>query len=203
MGIRNRVELARLAIREGLAPLEPDPDDGEGPDPAMPWAGVLTHHPAALRAWHRIMLSCWPVVDAAFCDELVQRMTDSLEVAGAVVCAWNARSRELCRVAGVYRGRERGTPSFDAGADAWETVLRDGLWRQVDPPAEAWTGGPAADDEPVRAALGLRLDGPAEGEAVGGLLVLNDRPEAFGPDVEAVLRALSLRAASEVERIRR
>ncbi|MEM6458614.1 MAG: response regulator transcription factor [Planctomycetota bacterium] len=200
LGIRNRVELARLAIREGLAPLEPDQADDEAAD--VPWAGVLTRYPSALRAMQRIVLSCWPAVDTAFCVGLVQRVTESLEIGGSAVWSWDPGPGELRQIAGLYRGRDLAPTRLDADSAAWRESLKHGGWSGVGPAAVDGLGRIAETNTSVQAALGVRLDNPADGAAVGGLLVFGDRPEPIGPEIEAVLRALSPRVAAEVLRIR-
>lgn len=198
LGASNRVELARIAIQTGLAPLDARSARARGQDdPHL----MLSGDPDAADAVYQLESACAAVVGTAYCRALVERLPQVLDTAGAAVLSLeeNGDGRTL-----AMRHRESwlDLSRFSLEGSPCACVVRDGFLVCEGDVAQRFSDWMLLGSFDVTSYMGLRLETPGESDPVGVLLVFHDQPEAFAPFAEKVLRVCAVRAAAELEQMR-
>ncbi len=208
LGVSNRVELARIAIQAGLAPLDPAeggldmPIPRGGEDEAADLHQILVGDPVASDAMARIESACWPTVGRAFCRTLVQGLVDALAVSGAGVITFDEQITLYRAVAILHR--DDWTPEFQRPLNEGpcRQVIRDGFFACTRDVERRFVGWRLPDLPAIKSYMGIRLDGPMGDASLGILLLLQDEPVSFDRISESVLRVCAIRVAAELGRMR-
>lgn len=201
LGVSNRVELARIAIREGLAPLDQGRSaaDSKRDDPRS----RLNSDIIAAQLVQRIELACATTVGGAYFSTLVDHLIEVLNVSSASVCSFDDDPSDQSRVIVARIGdkwlRDCAVPrgmSPCGEALKQDLVRYDGNLPQHYPHFSDIVGAP------VHSFMAVSLNDPASGETIGSLSVLQVNPTPFGPETETVLQVCRERASAELDRAR-
>ncbi len=206
----NRVELARIAIAAGLAPLE----------------GAIAEAAVGRADWHEAgdvgevrvdpedeaELETWSVVKGVMGD--IERLSSGP--------LFHELLRSLCRRLGVDAGLvsdlngphtmrmlfclNRRTPrdirDYDFRGMPCDTTMAAGFYEKHHGVLEQHPGASPFQDSTLDSYMGVRLDDPATSEPIGVLAVGHSRPIDGPSDPASVLRVLAPRVAMELVRVR-
>lgn len=199
LGAKNRVELARIAIQIGLAPLDIDPalTPDNRDDPRV----LLRSDARAAEAVFRIESGCSELVDVAFARALVRRICETLDISGAAIFVFDQEEN-------TYRSAAMWTNlawvdqviAIVAGAPC-ERTLAEGFYCCEGEVAQQWPGFVERAGLPIESYMGVRLDDPTTREVLGCLTVFHDQPTKFNPVTETVLRVCGVRTGAELGRM--
>ena len=121
LGVSNRVELARIAIKAGLSPLEPNEGEGvNGP----------TTRSEDTAAWHALsnIEAMLPAVGGpAYFRKLTQALTRGLHVRTAGICEISEDGADLLSLALIHDGELIEDLSYPIKGSTCEAALKDGL----------------------------------------------------------------------------
>lgn len=199
LGASNRVELARIAIQVGLAPLDIDP--ALAPENREDPRALLRSDPHAAEAVFRIESGCSELVDVAYARALVRRLCETLNTNGAAVFVYD-EDRNIYRSVAMWANSTWAESVFlDVAGTPCERTLADGFYCCEGKVVQEWGAGVERAGTPMESYMGLRLDGPTSREVLGCLTVFHDQPTAFNPVTETVLRVCGVRAAAELGRM--
>lgn len=199
LGASNRVQLARIAIQVGLAPLELGTTGTLAETPDL--RSELGADERAAERLQRIESACASVVDVAYAQALCQALCGTLGTAGAGLFAWENDQAKMRSVAVVVQGVPVDETSIDLAGSPCEQTMKLGFFRGE---GKAQASCPALDSMvscDVQSYMGIRLDDPHSPDPLGTLMVFLDQPAAFDAGVEPVLRVCARRAAAELGRI--
>ena len=209
LGVNNRVELARIAIQTGLAPL----DAGGGgfepstprPDPALAADDPrrrLVGDAAAAEALYRIESACAASVGQDYCQRLTQWLADTLETSGAGVITLQPQPEDYVTLALRHRNAWSPTQRLPLGQGPCRRVIDQQFFTCIKKVPQRFPGWSFLREMPVHSYMGVRLDDPDSGELLGILLLLQDEPAGFNRICETVLRICAVRTAAELGRLR-
>ena len=194
--VGNRVELARIAIQTGLAPLEPMPGlECPGASPAL-----QTGDPAARDALARIAAACADAVGPQHLRCLVQHITKHLDVAGSIISHYDLDTRVFRSLAFFHRGHWQDDLTLDLDKAPCSNTLREGFWHVDADLPERFPKFAHVNGLTLYSYLGLRLD-DAGGQPLGALMVYQDEPRPIVEVARPVFQGLARRAAGEVKRV--
>ena len=194
--VGNRVELARIAIQTGLAPLEPM----TGLDCPTVTPRQRLSSPQASEAYGRIDAACSDAVGPHYLRCLVQHITRDLDVAGSIVSHYDVDTGHFRSLAFCHRGQWQDDLTLDLDKAPCSNTLRDGFWHvDVDLP-ERFPGFAYVNGLTLYSYLGLRLDGGG-GRPLGALMVYQDEPRPITVAAREVFQSLARRVAGEVKRV--
>ncbi|MEO0514269.1 MAG: LuxR C-terminal-related transcriptional regulator [Planctomycetota bacterium] len=200
LGASNRVELARIAIQVGLAPLDVAGTRGsELHHDVRQQLGVDAHAAGVVSA---IESACASVVDLAYGQALCESLTSSLGVTGAALMQWDDEGVAVRSLAWWYRGAWVDEATIEVAGTACETYFAQDVFR-ID--HHEGCGCPGLTDSEamgIRGCMGCRLDDPLTQESVGVLMVFSDQSADFEPVVETAMRVCAVRASGELSRVR-
>ncbi|MEO1236442.1 MAG: LuxR C-terminal-related transcriptional regulator [Planctomycetota bacterium] len=201
LGVSNRVELARIAIQTGLAPLyvgsaaSARRDD----DPRA----LLADDPRAAEIVYRAETATAALVGVAYFRTLVEQCAYGLGVTGSMVLYIDEDTQQLHTVAAWHL--EGLLDNFAIGADhvPCRETINQGFYactETVEEPYASLTHTPVGTP---RAVMGVRLETPGSGEPIGSLMLYRDHAgEDFEAAAEAVIRVCAGRAGAELDRLR-
>lgn len=200
LGASNRVELARIAIQVGLAPLDVAPS--LAPENRDDPRALLQSDSLAAEAVFRIESGCSELVDVAYARALVRRLCETLDTTGAAVFVLDEDENTYRSVA-MWKNQAWAESVFLdlAGAPCTRTIT-DGFYCCEGGVAQEWAGFLERTGMPIKSYMGVRLDDPASQEVLGCLMVFQDQPIAFAPVAETVLRVCRVRMSAELGRMR-
>ncbi len=195
--VSNRVELARIAIREGLAPLS-EPGNGESAESGLRSqikggrAGDVVHEIEAM-----IGGSVAPL----YYRKLVQAMVKIMQVAGAFIMQLGDDGKTL-HVLAAYHDHEQ-LDEFDMPVEAvpCQHTLERGFWHVDNDLEKRFQTIPDRPGIKLKSYMGVRLN-DREGKILGAMMVFQSEQVPIGPGVEDAMRVLAERAANELERTR-
>lgn len=193
--VHNRVELARIAIQMGLAPL-PGHEKIAGPPRSEIRERVRDRH----KAWEVLRAIDALVSTADEPEAVLAAIVEALQSqlsAEAVVTVYGEGEGECEVVASATRdkaGAPRSLPSDDA---LMSDIAEEGFVA-LDPVPEAYLHQPLVGEREVRAMYGLRLEDHT-GQTTGALIVMADSPVPEDLEIELLLRAMASRAAAELD----
>ena len=209
LGVNNRVELARIAIQTGLAPLDPGDGGFESVPPSAELAlpaddprRRLVGNAAAAQALYRIESACAGVVGEAYCQTLAQRLADTLSTSGAGVITLEPEPEDYVTLALRHRSAWVPVQRLPLGDGPCRRVIDQQFFACTAEIPQRFPDWAILKEMPVHSYMGVRLDDPDGGELLGILLLLQDEPAGFDPVCEAVLRICGVRAAAELGRMR-
>lgn len=199
LGASNRVELARIAIQVGLAPLDfGSVNVSAGIDDALAQLGADERAAEVVR---RIESACAAVVDMAYAGALCQALSHALGTTGAGLFSWEDDKAKIRSVAMVQQGTQADEASMDLTGSPCEQTMKRGFFRCEGVLAQVCPKFDAAAFFDIQSYMGVRLDHPLTHEPLGTLVVFLDQPTAFDPAAETVLRVCSRRASAELGRM--
>ncbi|MBB6428856.1 hypothetical protein HNQ40_000662 [Algisphaera agarilytica] len=198
LGASNRVELARIAIQVGLAPLE-------GVDAVPPLIserdprGQLSEDPHAAELVRRIEWACTSMVGMNYAQMLCKTLSQELGTTGAGLMFCEHDLGTMRSVAMTYRGALVDEVRFPfVGSPCEASIERDFYQCEGNFP-EVFPTHAAQSSFEVASYVGVRLDDPLSQETIGTLVAVLDDPAAsFNPATETVLRICAERAAAEL-----
>jgi len=194
LGASNRVELARIAIQAGLAPLEPDAGAAGAPGPSDApnggW-GIFQAIETALPA----------VGGPAYFHQLARCLSGELGVRSAGICELSEDRQSFHTLALIDNGKLAEDIIYSVAGSACSHTLEE---RATIEPEDA--GQTFPEDMPLRnlggeAYVGVRLDSVA-GKAIGVLWAVHDRPIDRPQLVLDAMQLCAKRAAAELQRWR-
>lgn len=200
LGASNRVELARIAIQVGLAPLEVQGGRGSELHPEI--RKRLRADVKAASVVGEIESACASVVDMAYGRALCERLSSSLGVTGAALLSWDDDGLAVRSLTWWHRGAWVDKPAISIAGTACEAYFAKPFFRIGDDSCGGCVGVLASEGMSIRGCLGCRLDAPLTQESMGVLMVFNDESTGFEPVVETVVRVCAVRAAAELSRVR-
>lgn len=193
--VSNRVELARIAIQMGLAPLP-----GHEATAAERSSAVRERVKARGKAWDVLRAVDAHVSTADAPEAVLAAIVEALQtqLSAELVALVHCETGSPCEVvASATRNRSPMPPSF-AHDDALIGDIRDEGYIAMEPLPEPYRDHPLVVDRGVRAIHGIRLEDHA-GHPTGALIVLVDWPAAEDFEIELLLRAMASRAAAELD----
>lgn len=202
LGASNRVELARLAIQVGLAPLylgETLIPHREGDPRAR-----LVDDRHASEAVYRIETASASAIDLAYFRVLVEHLVKTLDTTGAGILNLDEESRVLRTVAFWHGGGLVNDFTLELEHEPCREAIRRGFYRCEEPVTSPYTEYTQTAEGVMRQYMGIRLESPGADEPVGTLIVYEDREgkSGFDPAAETVLRVCAGRAGAELGRMR-
>ncbi|MEM1109083.1 MAG: LuxR C-terminal-related transcriptional regulator [Planctomycetota bacterium] len=204
LGASNRVELARIAIQVGLAPLEVDASNLAGYLPgaqAIDPRGHYVDNAPELKAVQRIDSACATAVDVAYVRKLCEVLVEVLGVSGVGLFSSEESLANLRSVVLYYRGEWLAEKTLPLEITPCAETIRKGFFLckgQLNDVCPEFSREFFPD---ARSYLGVRLEDAVTGEPLGTLTVLMDGDEPFAPIVEPVVRYCAVRAAAELGRM--
>lgn len=198
LGVSNRVELARVAIEAGLAPLVSPPAETASGRP-----GVREDSVSQQRAHHALRSIDAGIAVAAGEDvfqRLVRRLTEALGVMCAMVARMDDSERDVMHVMASWRGDGPGpVKSVHAISMACKTAMRDGVTFIRANAREKIRIPEPFDDPSIDSYLATALR-DADGRPIGALAALHDGPIDEAVEPEMILRIFADRASAELQR---
>lgn len=199
LGASNRVELARIAIQVGLAPLDLGATSvAAGTRDTLAQLGADERTAEVVR---RIESACAAVVDIAYAGALCQALSHTLGTSGAGLFSWEDDKTQIRSVAMVYQGIQADEASMDLTGSPCEQTMKQDFFRCEGTLGKVCPKFDVAAFFDIQSYMGVRLDHPVTYEPLGTLVVFLDQPATFDPAAEMVLRLCSRRAAAELGRM--
>jgi len=198
LGVNNRVELARIAIAAGLAPLDDDLPGGStaaSPKPELDEAGQ------AWRTLQKIEEALSLRAGPRYFRRLVELITRHLGVASAGISELSEDRQWFYTVALVDRGQLHEEIAYPVSHSACQASLEQPVTLYSSKAQQSFP-----KDEPLKRMQGesyvaARLDGE-KGQPIGVLWAAHSEPLDETAEPEKILRILADRAAAELERWR-
>ncbi len=200
LGASNRVELARIAIQVGLAPL--DLAGGRGTAMQHDARQRLGADVRAAEVVSAIESACASVVDLAYGQALCESLSSSLGVTGAALMQWDDECVAMRSFVWGYRGAWLDEATIEVAGTAGETHFAQDFFRIDHHQEPGCLGLAGAEAMGIRGCIGCRLDDPLTQEPVGVLMVFSDESAEFEPVVETAMRVCAVRASAELSRVR-
>lgn len=209
LGLSNRVELARVAIRAGLAPLHDDEDQDDPDNASLPGQASrpteqireeLSHAHRPWQALRSIDQAVAGIAGAKFFRQLTRALQKWLEVKAAFsVAVRDELDQQIWPLGLCVDGQMRELPKVESLCGAFKYAFDHGIAR-FDGDAQT-TPGPsgALEQAGVDHFLGLQL--AYEGQPIGVLAIAHDQPLDKDLQVESILRILAPRASAEISRM--
>lgn len=203
LGVSNRVELARIAIQEGLAPL----DDGRAVSATLGKRdnvrSRLSSDVIAAQLVHGIELACATTVGDAYFSCLVEQLKAALNVSAAGVCSFDDEPPLQSRVI-VARHREQWVRDFEVPQEVspCAEVVKHGFVRFDGNLPQQYPRFTEVFGVEIHSFMAISLNDPASSEPIGSLVVFQDDQTPFSAETETVLRVCGERAAAELDRAR-
>jgi len=196
----NRVELTRIAIAAGLAPIEPSAEDTLAESAKNAAARRdLEGRARALQCFQQINDEVFSATGPTFLRRLVLSLTRVLGVRSATICLldFNESEQALTTLALCNDGAMLDPEKYFARCTPCEDVLLSGQACFVDKLAERFPEDIYLDQLGDESYVGLRLE-DQQGSVLGIIAVLDDKPLDDGLHVETILRMFAPRAAAEL-----
>ncbi|MFN3167836.1 MAG: helix-turn-helix transcriptional regulator [Phycisphaeraceae bacterium] len=193
----NRVELARIAIAQGLVSIKPERHAGE-PAPSAQNAEQ------ELRWLGDISEAVCNVTGRRYIDALCRAFTRVLGLRFCAVClsAPEPATSDRYMVAMSEQGRSLEPFEYRVAQTPVPSVIEQGVCRVHDHLAEQYAEEPFFREHGVQSYLGIQLKGDFDG-ATGVLSVMHDRPLTNAQTIERIMRFFLARTTAELERVHR
>jgi len=193
----NRVELARIAIAQGLVSIKPeskteaDQPAADNPKQALTWRGDISE-------------AVCNVTGRSYIEALCNALTRVLGVRLSAICLSAPDSADDDRyiVAMSENGRSHERFHYCVSQTPVPRVIEKGLCRIDDQLAEQYPDEPFIRDHALQSYFGLRLKGDFDG-ATGVMSVMHDQPMPSPDTIERVMRFFQARTTGELERVHR
>ena len=203
LGASNRVELTRIAIAAGLAPLQPPTHE----DPAPPAAASLNAtqradlegRARALQRFQEINEEVFSSTGPTFLRRLVLAFSRVLNVRMAMVCVLREEDgkQTMHTVSHCDQGQIIDPISYVLTSTPCANVIQDGQACYKQGVAQRFPQDLYLKHVGAQSYAGIRLD-DEQGRPLGLLNLISDQPMADGPDIELVLGMYAPRAAAEL-----
>jgi DNA-binding CsgD family transcriptional regulator len=192
----NRVELARIAIAQGLVSIKPDAGDENAQAPAaaeqtLQWLGDISE-------------AVCNVNGRGYIKALCNALTRVLGVRFCAVCLSSPGpdADDRYMVAMSEHGRSLETFHYCVSHTPVPRVIEEGAYRIDQGLAERYPGEAFIRDHALQSYFGLHLRGEFGG-ADAVMTVMHDRPMPNADTVEQVMRFFQARTTAELERVHR
>lgn len=199
--VGNQVELARIAITAGLAPLDGNGEE-EQEHRLHDLREEVTRHQPAWRAMRAIDAALSTRTGHRYLRTLAPRLCEALGVRGAILTEFLGRTpRRYCRVLGSSNGQALEWDRMPLPGTPCERVAQEGFGRFEREALGSFPEAPLLRETGAESYMGVRLQG-ARTEPIGVLGLLHDGPFDDQCQPELILRICAARAAAELERAR-
>ena len=202
MGASNRVELARLAIAAGLAPIEVFVEDAQDNNTAHDKTRQeLESQARTLKCFEQINNEVFSTTGPEFLRKLVLSLSRVLGIRNAAICILADPKTNLLNPLALCDYRTvLDTERYLAHCTPCDTVLREGHAIYAQGVAQQFPDDVFLQMLDSQSYVGVRLDDP-QGDALGVLSVLHDKSLGDGLHVETILRLFAPRTAAELSQI--
>ena len=198
----NRVELARIAITAGLAPLDHASRSDEQRIGAL--RRDLSEHATAWTAMRELDAALASHTGHCYLRKLLVRLCEVLQVRAAVLSETTGPAEPPCRDILACTGGEGEIFEFERvplAQTPCEHVIEEGFFRQDSNVRARFPDNPLLEQLEAQGFIGVRLNSTHRW-AIGVLALVNDGPFDERMQPEVILRICAARAAAELERAR-
>ena len=199
LGVSNRVELARIAIQAGLAPLDPGRQpvtEAENPRSRLSGDGVASD------AVYRIESGCSAKVGEQYCSALCENITRVMGVNGSGILTLDDDTTRARSVAMRFRDRWLSPMTIELEITPCAEAMKKGFYATSGQMAERFPVFIEHCPFTIETFMGIRLDSPHSGEPLGCMMIFHDEFTLLGDTAETVLRVLSVRVSAELDRMK-
>lgn len=205
LGASNRVELTRIAIAAGLAPLEHDPADlspGENGEPQSPQARDLAGKARTLAHLEQINSEVLSATGPTYLRRLVTSISRILSVRMAGITQLeNDDGHQVLRPIAICDGEAMLDPErYMVSCTPCENVLIDGTACYGGDVAAQFPEDQYLQDMHAESYCGVRLDN-AQGDPIGVLFLIDDKPLDPELDPETILNFFAPRTGAELTQL--
>jgi PAS domain S-box-containing protein len=208
LGASNRVELTRIAIGAGLAPIEVTlPEDlpgggASGPAPSASRA-ELESRAQALQQFQTINDEVFSATGPTFLRRLVLALSRVLGKRIAMVCVLQIEDgKQIMNAMAICDGGAMMDPArYDLACTPCEDAMLRGRACYLDHVAEAFPEDTYLKQVGAVCYVGVRLD-DQQGNPIGLLSVLDDRPLDDAQEIELILKMYAPRVAAELDQLK-
>ncbi|MEM9419990.1 MAG: LuxR C-terminal-related transcriptional regulator [Planctomycetota bacterium] len=204
LGVSNRVELARIAIQTGLAPLElEDINASASLTNSQNPRSRLGDDLHAAELVHRIEWACAGVVGLTYARVLCESLSQELGTTGAGILSHETEQNAIRSLALLYRGEWVDGVSFPYVGSPCEQAISKEIHRCDGTFPECFPDIDPDSRFGIKSYLGVGLVDPLTQESIGTLaLFLDEATASFDLAAETVLQVCAQRTAAELGRMR-
>ncbi len=207
LGASNRVELTRIAIGAGLAPIEvtlPEDISAGASDPERSASRAeLESRAQALQQFQTINDEVFSATGPTFLRRLVLALSRVLGKRIAMVCALQIEDgkQAMNAIAICDSGAMMDPAWYDLACTPCEDAMRHGRACYLDHVADAFPEDTYLKQVDAVCYVGVRLDNQ-QGNPIGLLSVLDDRPLTDAREIELILKMYAPRVAAELDQLK-
>lgn len=201
----NRVELTRIAIGAGLAPIEvamPDTAPAPEAERSASWA-ELDSRAQALRQFQSINGEVFSATGPTFLRRLVLALSRVLEKRIAMVCVLQIEDgKQIMNAMAICDGGAMMDPTcYELACTPCEDAMLQGRACFLNSVSETFPEDTYLDLVDAECYVGIRLD-DQQGNPIGLLSVLDDQPLTDAREIELILQMYAPRVAAELDQLK-